>query len=135
MVKSLGPKLSLVKNPLLRPHRGTSPYCPFSNSGPDFGRISACKNHFFYVFSKNFQNVVTFFLLELRRWPRYGKDSILHELSEKQHRVTQKSNKSNKNNMWRFGVRSTLKRGWGVRPKNMLLQAIKRAYKARNLQF
>ena len=47
-----------------------------------------------------FHMAITSYLFELQRWSRYENDSFFYELFEKQHRVTPKRNKSNKNNTW-----------------------------------
>ena len=78
--------------------------------------------------------MITFFLFGLWTWPRYGKDSIFHELFKKQHRGTPKRNKSNKRNSWRLASGTTGKSNIGLWHKNKAPQGKNMGYEAGNLQ-
>ena len=78
--------------------------------------------------------MITFFLSELLRWPRYEKVSIFYELFKKQHRGTQKRNKSNKNNSWSFVAGTSWKSNIGLWHKNKVSIGQNMSYEAGKLQ-
>ena len=82
----------------------------------------------------NFQSTITFFLFGLWMWPRYGKDSIFHELFKKHHHGTPKRNKSNKNNSWRLASGIAGKSNIGPWHKNKASEAENMGNEAGNLQ-
>ena len=102
--------------------------------GPLFWRSAIFSKSIFWQKIKKFQSVITFFLSEVLKWPRYEKVSIFHELSKKQHRGTQKRNKNNKSNTWNFVAGASWKSNIELWHKYKVLIGQNMRYEAWNLQ-